>query len=331
MSASGNAKEQVARLLALVPYLHARGEVDVSDAARHFNVTVAQLRKDLTVLFLVGLPGGLPDDLIDVDVEAFEGRGVIRVSNADYLSRPIRFAPAEAAALSVALGAMIDSVDEVGQEVIERTLDKLREVLPSVAQAPGLHVQSADVAVGAVERTLTTAARAQRQVRLRYHSASSDQVTERVVDPRAISHVDGLRYLDAFCHTAGQERVFRVDRILEATPLDTPVADPSARPRDLTRDWFVPGDETRVTLLLESAAAWVPEYYPVAASRRRDDGRVEVDMQTSSHAWMSRLLMRLAPDVTVLAPQSLAREHAERLRSALALYDPQITAPPVQS
>ena len=45
------------------------------------------------MLFLCGLPGGYPDDLIDVDLEALEGDGVIRVSNADYLARPLRLTP----------------------------------------------------------------------------------------------------------------------------------------------------------------------------------------------------------------------------------------------
>ena len=54
---------------------------------------------DLKVLFMCGLPGGYPDDLIDVDIDALEGPdglradGVIRVSNADYLARPLRLTP----------------------------------------------------------------------------------------------------------------------------------------------------------------------------------------------------------------------------------------------
>ncbi|MGN0063819.1 MAG: helix-turn-helix transcriptional regulator [Nocardioides sp.] len=326
MSGQANAKEQVARLLALVPYLLSRGEVRVADAAEHFNVSPAQLRKDLRVLFMVGLPGGMPDDLIDVDLDAFEGEGVIRVGNADYLSRPVRFAPAEAAALTVALGAIVDAVDEVGQEVIERTLDKLREVVAAADALPHLHVDPSDLAASDVERTLAEAVRAQRQVRISYHAASNDEVTERVVDPRGLAHVDGLRYLDAYCHTARAERVFRVDRILDVTQLDTPVADPSARPRDLTRDWFTPGSGTSVTLLLSAGAAWVPEYYPVKAERRHDDGRVEVDLEADNGSWVMRLLMRLTPEVEVLAPASLATEHRARLRSALDQYDTSVTS-----
>ena len=91
--AASAAKDQVARLLTLVPFLHARGQIRLDDAATALGVPADQLVKDLKVLLMCGLPGGYPDDLIDVDLDALEGPeadGVIRVSNADYLARPLR-------------------------------------------------------------------------------------------------------------------------------------------------------------------------------------------------------------------------------------------------
>jgi proteasome accessory factor C len=85
---SGGAREQVARLLTLVPYLHARGQVGVDEAATLLGVGPDQVVRDLKVLFMCGLPGGYPDDLIDVDLDSLESDGLIRVSNADY--RPVR-------------------------------------------------------------------------------------------------------------------------------------------------------------------------------------------------------------------------------------------------
>ena len=63
-TSAGAAKDQVARLLRLVPYLHARDQVSLEEAARVIGVPADQLEKDLRVLFLCGLPGGYPDDLI---------------------------------------------------------------------------------------------------------------------------------------------------------------------------------------------------------------------------------------------------------------------------
>ena len=107
--AASGAKDQVARLLTLVPYLHARDSVRLDEAAVALGVSPHQLLKDLKVLLMCGLPGGYPDDLIDVDLDALEdpgGDGVIRISNADYLARPLRLTPTEASAVIVALRAL---------------------------------------------------------------------------------------------------------------------------------------------------------------------------------------------------------------------------------
>src|SRR3954466_7293119 len=90
-SAATGAKDQVARLLTLVPYLHSHPQVRLDQTATAVGSTPEQGVKDLGVLFMCGLPGGFPDDLIDVDLDALEDpesgglrlEGVIRVSNAD--------------------------------------------------------------------------------------------------------------------------------------------------------------------------------------------------------------------------------------------------------
>ena len=121
------APDQVARLLALVPYLLARGEVRLDDAAAHFDTDAEQIERDLRLLFMTGLSPGLPGDLIEVDLDALEGDRVIRVDNADYLARPVRFSPAEATSLVVALRTMVDTAPSEAREVIARTLAKLEE------------------------------------------------------------------------------------------------------------------------------------------------------------------------------------------------------------
>lgn len=112
MTATGasGAKGQVGRLLTLVPYLYSQeDDVRLDKAAADLGVEEKQLVKDLQVLFMCGLPGGYPDDLIDVDIDALtepDGDRVIRISNADYLDRQLRLTPIEATAVIVALRAL---------------------------------------------------------------------------------------------------------------------------------------------------------------------------------------------------------------------------------
>ena len=117
-----SAKAQVARLLTLVPYLHARGTVRLEQAAADLGVSPDQLVRDLKVLFMCGLPGGYPDDLIDVALDALEGQegeAVIRVSNADYLSRPLHLSPTEATAVIVALRALRNGATDATREIVD--------------------------------------------------------------------------------------------------------------------------------------------------------------------------------------------------------------------
>lgn len=72
----------------MVPYLQAHPDIGVAEVAADFGITRRQLLADLNVLWMCGLPGGLPDDLIEIDMDAAESEGVIHLNNADYLSRP---------------------------------------------------------------------------------------------------------------------------------------------------------------------------------------------------------------------------------------------------
>lgn len=315
------APDQVARLLALVPYLLARGEVRLDDAAAHFGTDADQIERDLRLLFMTGLSPGLPGDLIEVDLDALEGDRVIRVDNADYLARPVRFSPAEATALVVALRTMVEAAPDEARDVIERTLTKLEQAAGQDGEELlRLHVAPTPLETSAVVPVLESAIRHGRQVELTYHVPSRDEESRRVVDPRGLARVEDLLYLDAWCHTAQGDRAFRVDRILDATELDTPVADPAARPRDLTGGWFSDAETTTVTLRLAPPARWVMEYYQVRAQRPGPDDTVDVDLEVASEQWVRSLLLRVAPHATLLAPAHHAAAIAASARAALRHY-----------
>lgn len=314
------ARDQVGRLLALVPYLHQHGEVRISEAASALGVDAVQLDKDLRVLFMCGLPGGFPDDLINVDLDALEGEGIIRVDNADYLARPVRFGPSEAAALVVALRAIEQSASAETREVVARTLAKLEEA-GAASAAEQIHV-STDVAPGAdLLPLLQGAIDRGHQLEISYYVPSRDEQSSRIVEPRAVTRVGDATYLDAWCHTANGDRAFRVDRIVAAVELTDAVSERAARPRDLSGDWFGGDGETvAVTLRLEPSAQWVPEYYPVVESTPGPDGTLDVVIDVASESWLRQLLFRVAPHATVIAPPEFAESFTASARAALSLY-----------
>jgi proteasome accessory factor C len=315
----GAAKDQVGRLLRLVPYLHGREQVSLDEAARVIGVPPAQLDQDLRVLFLCGLPGGLPDDLIDVDLDALEGEGVIRVSNADYLARPLRLTPTEATAIIVALQAMRAGASGDTREVVDRALAKLQAAVAQGAPVvdPGHDAPGAL----ALRATLDEAIRRRRQVRMTYYVPARDEESERVVDPHAMVAYHGVEYLDAWCHNAEAPRLFRLDRVHEAGVLDSEVTTEPRAPRDLSAGIFAGDEATRVTLRLQPEARWMEEYYAVEEVRPQPGGGSEVDLLVADERWLRRLLLRLTPSAQVVAPKNYGEGATEAARQALALYD----------
>jgi proteasome accessory factor C len=275
---------------------------------------------------MCGLPGGYPDDLIDVDLDALEGPeadGVIRVSNADYLARPLRLSPTEATAIIVALRALRNGARDETREVLDRALAKLEAAAAQGSAATQIDPGDEPVAtdVSRLRRSLEDAATRGRQVRLTYFVPSRDEESERTVDPRGVVTAHGFTYLDAWCHTAEAPRLFRLDRIHRAEVLDSPVETPAEAPRDLGDGIFARSSNTTpVTLRLAPPARWVVEYYPVENVRPLPDGGLEVDLLVADERWLMRLLLRLAPHASVVSPPAFAHTFTAAAQEALGLY-----------
>lgn len=313
--------ERLPRLLALVPYLLNRPAITVKEAAADFGITPKQLRKDLELLWMCGLPGYGPGDLIDL---SFEGE-TITVSFDAGMNRPLRLTAAEAASLLVALRALADTPGVVDTDAVQRALAKI-EAAVGKAQPAGMVV-----GLGAFEREETAEIRAavqdavkrERAVRIRYYSQSHDAISDRVVDPMRLLLLEGRGYLEAWCRAALGVRLFRLDRIDQVDVLDEPSAPPPhAQQTDTSEGLFQPREDQKIAvLLLEPDAHWVAEYYPVDHAAELSDGRTRVLMRYDDPSWMVRLLLGLGGDVHVEQPSELADEVRRQAEEALRRAD----------
>jgi proteasome accessory factor C len=319
-----SSQERLPRLLALVPYLIARPGIRVDEAAADFGVPARQLRKDLELLWMCGLPGYGPGDLIDL---SFEG-DTVSVNFDAGMSRPLRLTGAEATALLVALRALLDTPGVAdGPGVADA--DAVRRAVAKIEAAAG-QAQPAGVAVGLGVREGETTARSRRVVqgaltagralKMTYYTASKDQITERTVDPMRMLIVEGRGYLEAWCRRAEAVRLFRLDRIDEVMQLDEPTAPPPfAEQTDTAAGLFRERPDHEVAqLVLAPDARWVSEYYPVEKVTELDGGRLRIRMRYADHSWMVRLLLGLGGDVVVEEPSELASGLRERARRALS-------------
>jgi proteasome accessory factor C len=308
---------QLPRLLALVPYLLARPGVRLADVAADFGITEDRLRKDLNLLWVCGLPGHGPGDLIDVE---FEGETVTLLEPAG-VTRPLRLTVDEALALIVALRALAETPGLAERDAVDRALAKV-ELAAGGAAGPAGRVE---ITVEGEERVLPVVRQAleeQRALHLAYYVPGRDETTDRDVDPMRLLLVDGRSYLEAWCRRAEAVRLFRLDRVHEVRVLDEPSQPPAtAQPRDLAQGLFRPGpDDLLVTLALRPAAAWVADYHPCESVTESPDGGLVVRLRARDTAWVRRLALRLGASGRVLAPDSLAQSVRDEAAIALLGY-----------
>ncbi len=319
---SDRAADQVQRMLALVPYLKDRAGVPVDQVAHDFDVAPATIVRDLNVLWFCGLPEAVTGEMIDVDMDALETEGVVRLDNAEFLARPLRLTVDEALALIVALRTLRETAVVGTTDVIDRALAKLESAAGEGAAA-AQHVQvvasPVDPGIGAgVQQALAQ----QRRVHLDYVVPSRDEATARDVDPLRLLNAEGHAYLEGWCHRAEGVRLFRLDRIVALELLDVPAAPPAdARPRDLSAGLFQPGDDDLVAVLdLAPSARWIAEYHPIESQTETPDGALRVRMRVGDVAWLERLVLRASGGVTVVEPAEVSARVTATARAALAAY-----------
>jgi proteasome accessory factor C len=301
-----------------LPYLLARPGIAGAEPAPGLGVTERQLREDLELLWVCGLPGYGPGDLIDM---AFDGDRVTVTYDAG-IDRPLRLTQDEALALVVALRMLAETPGTGTRDAIERALAKIENAAGDLADPPvavrlPANAERLDAIRAAVEGG--------HALRLTYYTATRDETTDRVVDPLRVLMVGGKAYLEAWCRRAEATRMFRVDRIDAFTELDEPAAPPAhVDLHDVSDGVFHPTpDLPLVTLRVGRGSRWITEYYPCEEVRRDGDEWL-VTMRVTDLGWAQRLLIGLGPDVTVVGPLELV----ERIRAQAAAALDQYAAPP---
>ena len=317
-SASG-AKDQVARLLTLVPFLHARGRSPRRGRRAPSASRPSSWSRTSSVLFMCGLPGGYPDDLIDVDLDALEDRRGTRLDGRDPGHQ--RRLPRPAAAADPDRGDRDDrraarAARRRGgdtREVVDRTLAKLE-----AAAAGGAALVDAGGgrrwpttgrlrAVSGARRSRPAAgpadllrARPRRGVRARrrparggHRAAASPTSTPGATAPRRPGCSGSTGSARPRSSTA--EVVDRAEAA--ARPRPTGCSSAARRPRLVDPAARPAGPLGRRVLPRRGRPAWARTAPRGRPARRR-------------RRWLQRLLLRLAPHAHVVSPPPGRRLHA---------------------
>jgi Predicted transcriptional regulator len=123
--------ERTARLLDLVPYISSHQGISLKELAQTFKVDQEQMTSDLTTLWMCGLPGYTPLELMDLDFES----GFVTIHNAETLSKPRSISFDEGVALVLGLDLLRSAISSDRSDLLER-IDLLSQRLAGLIKLP---------------------------------------------------------------------------------------------------------------------------------------------------------------------------------------------------
>jgi proteasome accessory factor C len=292
---------RTARLLDLVPFLSSHQGISLKELAHHFDVTTAQMSADLTTLWMCGLPGYTPLELMDLEFES----GFVTIRNAPTLAKPRRITFQEVVALLLGLDLITSSLPEERNDLITAA-SALRKRLGDQLGLP-IQLSALPTASAEISTTLANAISSRNGVEIRYHSLYKDEITTRTILPDHFYQSGNHQYIKAYCFTAREYREFRVDRIEQATSVSVP------------SDLMVPtGNSEKISFSIHSLSNSRESTERFGLSGKQAGNRIE--LSSFSRQWIERSVMASGASVFLESPQEIRSEVALKAQLILKRY-----------
>ena len=306
---SSRTVSRLSRILALIPYVLDRHVADVAEIMERFGYTQDQLTRDLNTIFVCGLPGYGPGDLM----EAYMDEDEVIIDAADFFAKAPRLTPSEALGLLAAGMTVLGSGE--GSPALESAVAKLSKVvMPDADTSLAVDVLDQSQHVG----TLRDAAADHRVVRIVYRSVGKEETTERDIEPWSVVTTLGRWYVVGYCRLVAGQRTFRVDRIKELEVLDETFDRPESVPEPGV-GYSPSGDDISCVIDLEPAARWVLEYYPVEVVGESGE-TTRIRFHSPDAEVPARLMLRLGEAGRLVEGPEVAGRIGEIGRSLLSRY-----------
>jgi len=292
---------RTARLLDLVPFLNTHQGIALKELAAHFDVTPTQMSADLMTLWMCGLPGYTPLELMDLEFES----GFVTIRNAPTLAKPRTITFQESVALLLGLDLVAASIPEERADLLN-SVQSLRERLTKLLGVP-IKLSVVAATSGAVSTTITQAIQSNGGLEIRYHSLYKDQISQRSVMPIDLYDSNGQQYMRAFCFTANDYREFRVDRIESATA--------AAVPAQLSAE-VVNQEKIAFQITAQTHSRDVAERFAIS------DMPLETAIELSSYSrqWIERSVMASGAAVILNSPLEIRAELVKKAQLVLNRY-----------
>jgi len=296
--------EKAARLLDLVPYISTHQGVALSELASEFGISESELLSDLNTLWMCGLPGYTPLELIDLEFES----GYVSIRNAEILQKVRLLTKDELVILLVGLDLLIKSIDPKRNDLLSAITDlqtKIKTIIGDIATiAPIVNSSYRAIVLNAIT--------SRKNLQISYHSLIRDELTNREITPIELMVDHGYEVLQAYCHQVGAYRTFRLDSIAEIaiSGIQQPLIE---KPK---------ADEAfQMQIAISKRIRSTLERFRITASQDAAAKSGSYTAFSFSQDWLIRSAMSTLAATEVLSPPDSRVELARKCRKTLDLYE----------
>ncbi len=300
-----NAALRAIRLLDLVPYIVAHPGISITELAKEFSITRDEVLKDLNLLFLCGLPGYTPLELIDI---SFDEESVV-IRDPQNLAAPRNLNESEALIARIALAALEESTPRTSSAYLQ--IVALREKIAKAfsssipASAITFTLDKERATLEAIEAAIMQ----ELDLEITYNNVTKDSSSRRSITPISIIAEDKRTLVSAYCHSAKALRTFNLAQISEVSTKER-----STR-TDLERLEDSRGSSAEV-IIKSGDSRFVSEN----ASSLKEISKSCYQIDIFQPEWIVRSVLAGADSLELAKPLELRAEIAERANRALLAY-----------
>ena len=300
-----NAALRAIRLLDLVPYIVAHPGISITELAKEFSISRDEVLKDLNLLFLCGLPGYTPLELIDI---SFDEESVV-IRDPQNLAAPRNLNESEALIARIALAALEESTPKTSAaypQIIalrEKIAKAFSSSIPTSAITFTLDKERATLEAieGAIKQEL--------DLEITYNNLTKDSSSRRSITPISIIAEDKRTLVSAYCHSAKALRTFNLAQISEVSTKTRIVR------TDLERLEDSRGSSAEVIIKSEDSS-----FLSENASSLKELSKSCYQIDIFQPEWIVRSVLAGADSIELAKPLELRAEIAERANRALLAY-----------
>ena len=293
------------RLLDLVPYIVAHPGISITELAKEFSISRDEVLKDLNLLFLCGLPGYTPLELIDI---SFDEESVV-IRDPQNLAAPRNLNESEALIARIALAALEESTPKTSAAYpqIIALREKIAEAFSSSIPASAITftLDKERATLEAIENAI----KQELDLEMTYNNMTKDSSSRRSITPISIIAEDKRTLVSAYCHSAKALRTFNLAQISEVSTKER-----STR-TDLERLEDSRGSSAEV-IIKSGDSRFVSEN----ASSLKEISKSCYQIDIFQPEWIVRSVLAGADSLELAKPLELRAEIAERANRALLAY-----------